>query len=69
MFYGLLRRSLVSYETSLGVRDSSVAIATDYGLGSIHGKGKRFISSPQRPDWPWLPSSLISGEYRLLPRR
>jgi hypothetical protein len=36
-------------------RNSSVGIATDYGLhvrGSITGRGKRFFSSPQRPDYP-----------------
>jgi hypothetical protein len=34
-------------------RDSSVGIATGYwldGQGSIPGRGKRFFSTPQRPD-------------------
>jgi hypothetical protein len=35
-------------------RDSSVCIATSYGLdcwGSITGRGKKFFSTPRRPDW------------------
>jgi hypothetical protein len=36
--------------------DSSVGITTDYGMdyrGLIPCTGKRFFSSPQRPDWLW----------------
>jgi hypothetical protein len=48
-------------------RDRSVSIATGYWLddrGSIHGNGKRFISSPQRPDRLWGPPRLLSNGYR-----
>jgi hypothetical protein len=34
------------------------------GWGSIPGRGKRFFSSPQRPEKFWGPSSLISNGYR-----
>jgi hypothetical protein len=53
-------------------RDSSDDLATDYGLvgrGSISGRGKRFFSSPQHPDRPWSPPSLLSnGYWWLFPR-
>jgi hypothetical protein len=42
--------------------DSSVGIATDYGLdswGSIPGRDKRFFSTPQHTDRPWGPSSFL----------
>jgi hypothetical protein len=48
-----------------GSRDSSVGIVTRLQAGrprdrsSVHGSGKRFFSSPQRPDWLWGPSSLL----------
>jgi hypothetical protein len=51
-------------------RDSSVGIATGYGLdswGSIPSKGKRFFSILQRPDRLWNPPSFLSnGRLRLL---
>jgi hypothetical protein len=50
-------------------RNSSVGIATDYGLdgrGSIPGRGKRFLPIPQRPDQLWGPPSLFSNGYRRL---
>jgi hypothetical protein len=60
------------YDAADKRRDSSVGIATDYGLncrGSIPGMGKIF-SSRQHPDWPWDPSSLLSNEYQgFFPRR
>jgi hypothetical protein len=46
-------------------RDSSVGIATGYGLeglGSIRGS-IRFLSSPQRLDRLWGPTSLLSDGY------
>jgi hypothetical protein len=45
-------------------RHNSVAIAVGYGLdgrGSISDRGKRFLSSPQRPDRLWDPPSLLSN--------
>jgi hypothetical protein len=47
-------------------RDSSVGTATGYGLdgwGSISSRGKRFFSTPQRPDRLWGPPSLLSNWY------
>jgi hypothetical protein len=49
------------------IRDSSELIATDYwldGRDSIPGRSKRFLSTPQSPDWLWGPTSLLSNEYR-----
>jgi hypothetical protein len=50
-------------------RDSSVGIATGYGLGDrVVGVrvpvGLRRSSSPRRPDWHWGPPSLQSNGYR-----
>jgi hypothetical protein len=39
-----------------------VVIATGYGLdgqGSIPGNGIRLFSTLQRPDWLWVPPSLL----------
>jgi hypothetical protein len=50
-------------------RNSSVGIASDYwltGRSSIPGRGKRFLSTPQRPDRLWGPPSLLSKGYRQL---
>jgi hypothetical protein len=55
-----------------GSSDSSVGIATDYGLfgrGSIPSRGKRFFFSPQRPrptqpPIQWLPGALSPGIKR-----
>jgi hypothetical protein len=55
------------------IRDSSVGIATRYGLDgrdSVPGRGRRSFSTPQRPDPLWGPPSLLSnGHRRLFPRR
>jgi hypothetical protein len=51
---------------------NSVGIATGYGLdtrGSIPGKGKRFFSTPQRPDMLWGSPSLLLNGYRRLSGR
>jgi len=38
--------------------------------GSISGRGKRFISSSERPDWLWgLPSLACNGYWELIPWR
>jgi hypothetical protein len=34
------------------------------GQGSIPGKGKRFLYTPQRPDQLWGPPGLLSSVYR-----
>jgi hypothetical protein len=46
---------------------TKVVIATVYGLddrGSNSGRSKRFFSTPQRPDRPWGPSSLLFNGSR-----
>jgi hypothetical protein len=48
-------------------RDSSVGIATGYGLddqGSIPGGGWEFFSSTPRPDRLWSPPTFLSNVYR-----
>jgi hypothetical protein len=45
--------------------NSTVGIATGYGLdgsSSVLGRGKRFISTSQRPDRLWGPPSLLGEE-------
>jgi hypothetical protein len=52
---------------SYGSLDSSVGIATDYGMDdrdSIPGRVKRYFSSPWRPDRLWSPPSLLYNGYR-----
>jgi hypothetical protein len=52
-------------------RDSSVRIATSYGLeirSSIPGRGNRFFATPQIPDHLWSGSNLLfDGERGLFP--
>jgi hypothetical protein len=63
--YRLRQSVLVLYKFSW---DSSVGIATGYGpdgRGSISGRGKKFSSTPHRPDWLWGPPSLLPNEYRV----
>jgi hypothetical protein len=50
-------------------RDSSVGIATGYGLGDQGVRfevpvGSRIFSSPRRPDRLWGPPNLLSNGYR-----
>jgi hypothetical protein len=48
------------------IQDSAVDIATGYvldGRVSILGRGKRFLSTIQRPDRLWGPPSLLSNGY------
>jgi hypothetical protein len=59
--------SVVLLATSSFILDSSVGIGTGYGVdgrGSIPGKGKRFVSSPQCPDRLWGPPILLCYGYR-----
>jgi hypothetical protein len=56
--------------TDLMGRDSSVGIATGYGLddrgvGVGVSVGSRIFTSPFRPDRLWGPSSLLSKGYRV----
>jgi hypothetical protein len=57
---------------NIGSRDSSVCIATGYGLegrDSIPGRGKRFFPSPQGQERLWSPPSALTNGYRgLLPK-
>jgi hypothetical protein len=52
--------------------NSSVGIATDYGLdvwGLIPSRSKRFFSTPQCPDWLWiLPACYPVGTGSYFPR-
>jgi hypothetical protein len=53
------------------IRGSPVDIETGYGLdglGSIPGRGKGFISTPQRPDRLWDPASYAVGTEGSFPR-
>jgi hypothetical protein len=50
-------------------RNSSVGIATGYGLNCrvlFPGRGKKFVSTPQRPHLFWGPTSLLPDRYRWL---
>jgi hypothetical protein len=53
-------------------RDSSVGIATCYGLdgrGWTPGKGEKLFSTPRRPDRFWGSTRVLSDDYRrLFPR-
>jgi hypothetical protein len=55
-----------------GIRDRSVCIVTDYGMdgrGSIAGRGKKFIWTPQTSLWLWDSPRLLSNGYQeLFPR-
>jgi hypothetical protein len=63
----------VGYDT-LASRDSTVGIATGYGLdgqgvGVQVPVGSRIFSSPRRPDRFWGPFNLLSnGYWELFPR-
>jgi hypothetical protein len=52
----------------LGSRDNSVSIVTRYwqdSRGSIPGRGKKFSSGLQRPNWPpiqWVPLQFPRGQ-------
>jgi hypothetical protein len=55
---------LSSYPRQLGIRNSSVGVATDYGLeyrrvGFRVPIGSRFFCSPHRPDRLWGPPNLM----------
>jgi hypothetical protein len=58
----------VSYDSHSRSRDSSVGIATGYGLDDRGIRfrvllGPRIFTSPRRPDRLWGPPSLISNGY------
>jgi hypothetical protein len=60
-------RDICIFRILIRSRDGSVGIAADYRLddrGWIPDKGKRFFSTPQRPDGHWCPPSLLSNRYR-----
>jgi hypothetical protein len=68
----LLRDIFVSVFIKEGSRDSSIGIATGYGLGYQGVEVRvpikaRIFSSPRRPDRLWVPLSLLSNGYRGLP--
>lgn len=64
----LLTGSCASFfHSSFYFQDCSAIIAMDYGLrrrGSIPGKGKRFLSKPQRSDRLCGPPSVLYNWYR-----
>jgi hypothetical protein len=62
-------RNFCPFTESYGSRDSSVGIATSYGLddrgvGVRVPVGSRIFSSPRRPDRLWVPPNLLSSGYR-----
>ena len=48
-------------------RDSSVGIATGYGLDGARIESRLGEIFRACPDWPWGPPSLLYNEYRLFP--
>jgi hypothetical protein len=65
----VLYSQIPSVYVPLRSRDSSVGIATGYGLddwgvGVRVPVGSRIFSSPHRPDWLWGPPSVVSNGYR-----
>ena len=50
-----------------GGRDSSVGIATRYGLGGLGKESRWGEIFRTRPDRPWDPPSLLYNEYRVFP--
>jgi hypothetical protein len=48
-------------------RDSSVVIATDYGLDGPDIESRLREIFRTRPDWTWGPTSLLYNGYRLFP--
>jgi hypothetical protein len=64
---GYLHEYLLFPTQRCGARIAQYHTATDYGLGSrgsIAGRGKRFFSSPLRPDRFWGTPSLLSNGHR-----
>jgi hypothetical protein len=70
--YLSLQIRYVFNSTNIVSQDSSVGIATGYGLvgwGSILGGGTTLFSFSQRPGQFWGPPSFLACDYRaLLPR-
>jgi hypothetical protein len=61
------RLQIIKLPFTHGRRDSSAGIMTDYELNSlvsITGRGKRYFSTPQRPNRLCGPPSLLSTESR-----
>jgi hypothetical protein len=70
-FIARSRTILVSLQPGGRSRDTTVGIATDYGLddrgiGVRVSVGSRIFSSPQHPDRLWGPPNLLSNGYRWL---
>jgi hypothetical protein len=66
---GILRPPLLIYLCIYKNRDSSVGIATGYGLddrgvGVRVPVGSKIFSSPGRPDQVWGPHNLLSNAYQ-----
>jgi hypothetical protein len=63
---GYFYRHQIFVATKYSIIRTSVSIAMGYwldGRGLIIGRGKRFFSTPQRPDRLWSPPSLLSNGY------